>query len=94
MELSDTAEDAVFQVRIGKADAAALDRNLAEDVLAENDELDLAKAAFTYEQEGVVAGVVKGESELLEKINELIEKAVGEKMYLQWLDAATVQARP
>ena len=29
MELSDTAEDAVFQVRIGKADAAALDRNLA-----------------------------------------------------------------
>lgn len=94
MELSDTAEDAVFQVRIGKADAAALDQNLAEDVLAENDELDLAKAAFTYEQEGVVAGVVKGESELLEKINELIEKAVGEKMYLQWLDAATVQARP
>ena len=71
MELSDTAEDAVFQVRIGKADAAALDRNLAEDVLAENDELDLAKATFTYEQEGVVAGVVKGESELLEKINEL-----------------------
>lgn len=34
MELSDTAEDAVFQVRIGKADAAALDQNLAEDVLA------------------------------------------------------------
>ena len=61
MELSDTAEDAVFQVRIGKADAAALDQNLAEDVLAENEELDLAKAAFSYESEGVVAGVVKGE---------------------------------
>lgn len=93
MELSDTAEDGVFQVRIGKADAVALDGNLAEDVLAENEELDLAKAAFTYESEGVVAGVVKGESGLLEKINELIEKAVGEKRYLQWLDAATAQAR-
>ena len=44
MELSDTAEDAVFQVRIGKADAAALDQNLAEDVLAENEELDLGKS--------------------------------------------------
>lgn len=94
MELSDTAEDAVFQVRIGKADAAALDQNLAEDVLAENEELDLAKAAFSYESEGVVAGVVKGEKGLLEKINELIENAAGEKLYLQWLDEATAQARP
>ena len=88
MELSDTAEDAVFQ------DAAALDQNLAEDVLAENEELDLAKAAFSYESEGVVAGVVKGEKGLLEKINQLIENAAGEKLYLQWLDEATAQARP
>ncbi len=94
MELSDTAEDGVFQVRIGKADAVALDRNLAEDFLAENEELDLAKAAFTYEQEGVVAGVVKGESTLLQKVNELIETAAGEKQYLQWMDAAIAQARP
>ena len=94
MELSDAAEDGVFQVRIGKADAVALDGNLAEDVLAENEELDLAKAVFTYEQEGVVAGVVKGESELLEKINELIDNTVREKKYFQWLNAATAQARP
>ena len=94
MELSDTAEDGVFRVRIGKADAVALDRNLAETFLSENEELDLAKAAFTYKSEGVVAGVARGESGLLGKINELIENAVGEKMYLRWLDAATAQAKP
>ena len=94
MELSDTAEDGVFRVRIGKADAVALDRNLAETFLSENEELDLAKAAFTYKSEGVVAGVARGESGLLGTINELIENAVGEKMYLRWLDAATAQAKP
>lgn len=92
LELSGTAEEGVFQVRIGKADAIALDENLADVFLKEHDDLAQTKVELSYEPQGVVAGVVKGEEDLLAEINRMIAEVTEQKLYVQWLDAATLQA--
>ena len=92
LALSGTAEEGVFQVRIGKADAIALDENLAAGFLEEHDDLAQTKVELSYESQGVVAGVVKGEDELLAEVNRLIADVTDQHLYVQWLDAATRQA--
>ena len=92
LELSGTAEEGVFQVRIAKADAIALDENLADVFLKEHDDLAQTKVELSYEPQGVVAGVVKGEEDLLAEINRMIAEVTEQKLYVQWLDAATLQA--
>ena len=50
------------------------------------------KVELSYEPQGVVAGVVKGEEDLLAEINRMIAEVTEQKLYVQWLDAATLQA--
>ena len=68
---------------------------MAEDVIEEYTELVISKAALSYtpaEPVGVVGGVVKDETELLLKVNEILQKVSDEKLYFDWLDAANKQA--
>lgn len=79
-------------MRIGKADAIALDENLADVFLKEHDDLAQTKVELSYKPQGVVVGVVKGEEDLLAEINRMIAEVTEQKLYVQWLDAATLKA--
>lgn len=65
---------------------------MAQKIMKERPELVLSGAELPYDAEGIVGGVVKGETELLTEINAAVEEAVEEKLYLDWLDAANEQA--
>ena len=66
--------------------------NLADVFLKEHDDLAQTKVELSHEPQGVVAGVVKGEEDLLAEINRMIAEVTEQKLYVQWLDAATLQA--
>lgn len=92
MVLTDTATESVAMLRAGEADAVALDEGVAEGILKEYTDLSMAEAILEYTPEPVVGGVVKGETELLNAVDRIIEEVSKEKLYLNWLDAATWQA--
>lgn len=75
-----------------KSRCHALDENLADVFLKEHDDLAQTKVELSYEPQRVVAGVVKGEEDLLAEINRMIAEVTEQKLYVQWLDAATLQA--
>lgn len=88
LELSDSISGAVLKVRMGTAAAIALDEAVAGEVMLEHPDLAVSAAELTYESQGIVGGVVKGEPEFLEKINELLSRAAEEKLYYEWLEEA------
>lgn len=94
MEVTDSVTESVAMLRAGQADAVALDEAVAEDILEEYDDLVLAEAELAYDSEAVVGGVVKGEKEFLDAVNEILKEAAKQKLYLNWLDAAISQAAP
>lgn len=93
MELTDDVSKAVLMLRMGTADGAALDETVAKEVLKEHADLAVSKAELSYTPEGVVGGVVKGEAELLEQVNEIIADVTKSGLYFQWLEEATEQAK-
>ena len=92
LELTERATGAVLMLRLGTAAGAVLDEAMAQKIMKERPELVLSGAELPYDAEGIVGGVVKGETELLTEINAAVEEAVEEKLYLDWLDAANEQA--
>lgn len=88
MELSDSVSGAVLKVRMGTAAGAALDEHVAEGIVKEHPDLAVSKAELACTPQEIVGGVVKGEKELLEKINELLARAAEEKLYYEWLEEA------
>ena len=94
-EFTEDAAEAVLKLRLGIADGVILEEAMAEAAADEFDELAISDAVLPYtspETTGVVGGVVKGETELLDEINRIIGKVSEGHMYLEWLDAATAQA--
>ncbi len=92
MEVTENVSEAILMLRLGSVDGVVLDEAMAELILKEHTELALSGTELAYEAEGIVGGVVKGETELLERVNEILEKVSGEKLYFEWLDAANQQA--
>lgn len=88
LELTEGFSGAVLMLRLGTADAVALDEALAQKVIRERPELAVCGAELSCSSKGIVGGVVKGEPELLAEVNAAIEEAVEENLYLEWLDAA------
>lgn len=94
-EFTEGVDEAVLKLRLGIVDGAILEEVVAEDVIKEYTELVISKAALSYtpaEPVGVVGGVVKDETELLLKVNEILQKVSDEKLYFDWLDTANKQA--
>lgn len=94
-EFTENAGEAVLKLRLGIVDGAVLERAVAEDVVREYTELVISKAELVYTPQGpsgVVGGVVKGETELLARVNEILGKVSDNKLYYEWLDAANEQA--
>lgn len=85
LELVTKIPDGVNMVKTGRVDALAVPKTVYDNVLAENDDLEIADFAFDFEGGNYIASV-KGEKALAEKVQELINQINAEGLYQKWLD--------
>ena len=85
--------DGVLMLETGKIDALAYDLSNAELLLESHDGIETTDFMFEYSSEGNVAAVKKGETELIEAVNEIIEEVNELGLYDQWKDEATELAK-
>ena len=85
--------DGVLMLETGKIDALASDLSNAELLLESHDGIEPTDFMFEYSSEGNVAAVKKGETELIEAVNEIIEEVNELGLYEQWKDEATELAK-
>ena len=83
----------VLMLETGKIDALASDLSNAELLLESHDGIETTDFMFEYSSEGNVAAVKKGETELIEAVNEIIEEVNELGLYDQWKDEATELAK-
>lgn len=84
-QLISKVTDGVQMVKSGKAAGVVLQNVVAESVVKSDDSLAIAEPTFVYDEAELVVAVDKGETELLDKMNEIIKKINDEKLYDQWL---------
>lgn len=84
-QLISKVTDGVQMVKSGKAAGVVLQNVVAESVVASDDSLAIAESTFVYDEAELVVAVKKGETELLDKMNEIVKKINDEKLYDQWL---------
>lgn len=87
-----TIPDGVMMLITGKADAVAVDGDNAENLIKNYPEVGMAGFKFDYGSEGNVAGIKKGETELLEAVNEAIKEVNEKGLYDKWTKEATALA--
>ena len=85
--------DGVLMLEPGKIDALASDLSNAELLLESHDGIETTDFMFEYSSEGNVAAVKKGETELIEAVNEIIEEVNELGLYDQWKEEATELAK-
>lgn len=85
--------DGVLMLETGKIDALASDLSNAELLLESHDGIETTDFMFEYSSEGNVAAVKKGETELIEAVNEIIDEVNELGLYQQWKDEATELAK-
>ena len=85
--------DGVLMLETGKIDALASDLSNAELLLESHDGIETTDFMFEYSSEGNVAAVKKGETELIEAVNEIIEEVNELGLYEQWKDEAIELAK-
>lgn len=85
--------DGVLMLETGKIDALASDLSNAELLLESHDGIETTDFMFEYSSEGNVAAVKKGETELIEAVNEIIDEVNELGLYEQWKDEATELAK-
>lgn len=85
--------DGVLMLETGKIDALASDLSNAELLLESHDGIETTDFMFEYSSEGNVAAVKKGETELIEAVNEIIEEVNELGLYEQWKEEATELAK-
>lgn len=83
-----STSDGIMMVITGKADAMAVDSDNAENLMHNYTEIAMADFQFDYESEGNVAGIKKGETELLEAINAVIVEVNEKGLYEKWTKEA------
>ena len=85
--------DGMLMLETGKIDALASDLSNAELLLESHDGIETTDFMFEYSSEGNVAAVKKGETELIEAVNEIIEEVNELGLYDQWKEEATELAK-
>lgn len=85
--------DGIQMVKSGKAAGVVVQGVVANSVVAGDDTLAIAAPTFIYDEAEMVVAVDKGETELKDKLNEIIKKINDEKLYDEWLvDAQNLSA--
>ena len=92
MQLSDDVAGAVLKLRMGAVDGIVVDQAVAEELVKQYTDITVSSLSLEWVSEGIVAGVVKEQPQLLAKINELLLGVQKEKLYYEWLDGAHKQA--
>lgn len=83
-----STSDGIMMVITGKADAMAVDSDNAKNLMHNYPEISMVDFQFEYEGEGNVAGVKKGETELLEAVNKIIREVNEKGLYEKWTEDA------
>lgn len=84
--------DAVMMLINGKVDAIAVAGTNGENYAKNYEEVAMSEFYFDYTEEGSVLAVPKGETELIEAINEILKEVNEQGLYEVWLEEAKVQA--
>ena len=93
IELVSSLNDGVLMLQTGKIDALAVsgDNGL---MMAENyDDVTMCDFYFEYESEGNVIAMTKGETELADAINEILEEVNESGIYEEWRQEAVELAK-
>ena len=80
--------DGIQMVRSGKAAAVLLQGVMAKSVIAGDDSLTTSPVTYTNDEAELVIAVKKGNTDLTNKLNEVIKKVNEEKLYDKWIGDA------
>lgn len=72
-------------VKSKKAAGVVLQKVVADSIVSSDDSLAIAEPVFIYDEAELVVAVGKGETELRDKMNEIIKEINDGKMYDSWL---------
>lgn len=93
IELITSLNDGIMMLQTGKIDALAMSSTTGYQYADNYPELIMTDIKFDYESAGNIAGIKKGEIELLEEVNKLIKEAESTGLYQQWVEEATALAK-
>ncbi len=88
-EIITNINDAVMMLITGKVDAVGVSVDNGESYVANYDKLAVSEFRYDYESIGTVIAAKKGETELVEAINEILDKAKEEGLFPVWFQEAT-----
>ena len=80
--------DMVTYLNTGKLDCIAISQTAAESLISTHSEIVIVNGKFEIEDSGLYVLAKKGNSELMEKVNAVIEKVQTENLYAGWINAA------
>ena len=83
----------VMEVLAGKADGLTLDLGVAKMLLSAHKELAISDFKFEYESKGNVIVCTKGETKLVNAINQVVKEVNDKGLYKQWKDKAVELAK-
>ena len=84
---------AVVMLTSGKVDAVAVDADNGDLFCHNYDEVTMSDFYFEYSSEGNILLVPKGETELIDAINAVLEEVNEQGLYAQWREEATELAK-
>lgn len=85
--------DGVLRVQSGKSDALAIACKTGDQYVKANDDITMTSVIFDVDaSEGTMVGIPKGETELVDAINEIIKEVKELGLYKQWEDEYTEYA--
>ena len=92
VELIGSLNDGVLMLTTGKIDALAVSGENGVLYAGNYDNIVMSDFFFDYTSEGNVVACQKGQTELMEAINNIIKEVNEQKLYSQWTDEATALA--
>ena len=93
VELISSLNDGLLMLQTGKINALAVSGDNGEMFEQNYDSVSMSSFYFDYQSEGNVVAAKKGETELMEAINEIIADVNEQGLYLQWKEEATELAK-
>ena len=82
-----------MEIMTGQADGLTLDLAVAKVIINTHKELAISDFKFEYESKGNVIGCTKGETKLVNAINQIVKEVNDKGLYKQWKDKAVELAK-
>ena len=88
----DIIQNSVLALDSGKVDAVSVSVPNGEMFVSTNPKLAVSSVLFDNSMNGNVIGFPKGETELVDAVNKIIDQVLEQGLYDQWLEEATAEA--